>query len=347
MALQNIDTQALGQLISAFRALQTKDSISPESLGSLLQSIASLVASAPTLASAQQLEAWAEALKGAKSALFSVSQGLPDRNDLNLNVSNVNLASGSTSMITAPVVIRQATIDRAGVMRAEHVTQLYAATRNITALQEAVAAANAVLADIDAHTAASQARFALTAEGGRLRIRGAERLIEAGYVPYVFRCLTKRNSYNLAGKTEQEKADHGRPPKRKGWAVFGSMYSVKIEDGTVMFSTARHNLHSNMEIATAGYSHLPDTFVTVATRQNGDICVRWGCQSILLHNPTSGHPYYRRLKLRFALGFAPPFLPGCRRITPADLVTELVEFSIVYNPSETTGDTPGWRFAHP
>ena len=42
-----IDTTALNKLITHFRALSQKDSVSPESLGSLLQKLADLLASCP------------------------------------------------------------------------------------------------------------------------------------------------------------------------------------------------------------------------------------------------------------------------------------------------------------
>ena len=43
-----IDTKSLSQLIAEFRKLQTKDSITPESLGYILQRIADLLATAGT-----------------------------------------------------------------------------------------------------------------------------------------------------------------------------------------------------------------------------------------------------------------------------------------------------------
>ena len=43
-----IDTKSLSQLIAEFRKLQAKDSITPESLGYILQRIADLLATAGT-----------------------------------------------------------------------------------------------------------------------------------------------------------------------------------------------------------------------------------------------------------------------------------------------------------
>ena len=332
MALQNIDTQALGQLISAFRALQTKDSITPESLGSLLQSIASLVATAPTLASAQQLDSWASALMGAKTALHAVAQGAPDRNDLNINISNVSLVNGSTTPVSVPVVIKQATTDRAGAMRASHVSDLYAATRNVTALQEAMAAANLAIAEIESRIGFSgfvKTRFSLTVEDKMLRISGVDALLKAGYVPYIFRNIKKRNRYRLAGKTPQEIFEHGRPPVRKGWSLYGSMYSLKIDSGVVLFSTADPKLHSRSDMPTGEFSHKPQTLLVKSVDADGHEYFNWGHKKIPMTGYNNkGVIRKRNLRFRFAIGFAPPIKPGRRRITTADLVSELVEFKV-------------------
>ena len=71
-----INTSTITQLISDFRALSQKDSISPESLGVLLQKLADLI---NTAAADGDFTAISNALNAVPTALVSISQGSADR----------------------------------------------------------------------------------------------------------------------------------------------------------------------------------------------------------------------------------------------------------------------------
>ena len=64
-----IDTKSLSQLIAKFSKLQTKDSITPESLGYILQRIADLLATAGTSETQAILGNWYNALSQKATSL--------------------------------------------------------------------------------------------------------------------------------------------------------------------------------------------------------------------------------------------------------------------------------------
>ena len=80
-----IDTKSLSQLIAEFRKLQTKDSITPESLGYILQRIADLLATAGTSETQAIPGNWYNALsKVSHTAVCKLQQAPADRNFIRL-----------------------------------------------------------------------------------------------------------------------------------------------------------------------------------------------------------------------------------------------------------------------
>lgn len=74
-----IDTQSLTQIITDFRALQSKDAVSPESLGYILQRIADLLATAGTSETVTKIQNLLDGFKAAGQAITALSQGQSDR----------------------------------------------------------------------------------------------------------------------------------------------------------------------------------------------------------------------------------------------------------------------------
>lgn len=130
-----IDISQLTSLISAFRAETQKDSISPESLGSLLQRIAEIISTATSDKELTQIKALFDNIQLNGKVLVNLAQGSDDRNNLLMNIDSFNFITGAATKLTDQTFIKQATTERAGVMRAQHVDDLYTAKRNITALQ--------------------------------------------------------------------------------------------------------------------------------------------------------------------------------------------------------------------
>ena len=118
-----IDTKSLTQIITEFRALQSKDAVSPESLGCILQRIVDLLSTAGTSETITKIQNLLDGFKAAGQAITALSQGQSDRNHIYANKSTVNLANGAVSS-TSGIFIQQATTERAGAMRAQQVTDL-------------------------------------------------------------------------------------------------------------------------------------------------------------------------------------------------------------------------------
>ena len=132
-----IDTQSLTQIITDFRALQSKDAVSPESLGYILQRIADLLATAGTSETVTKIQNLLDGFKAAGQAITALSQGQSDRNHIYANKSTVNLATGAVAS-ASELFIQQATTERAGAMRAQQVIDLNAAKKGVTDLQKQV-----------------------------------------------------------------------------------------------------------------------------------------------------------------------------------------------------------------
>ena len=130
-----IDVKSISQLISEFRKLQTKDSITPESLGYILQRLADLLATAGTSETVANIQKLLDGFKAAGQAITALSQGQSDRNHIYANKTTVNLATGAVAS-SAGIFIQQATTERAGAMRAQQVTDLNNARRAVAEIEK-------------------------------------------------------------------------------------------------------------------------------------------------------------------------------------------------------------------
>ena len=117
-----MDISNLTNLITAFRAQTQSNSITPDSLGQLLQKIVNVLENAAEYTSVQQLEDWEGSITGLGSVLTRIALGADDRNNIYLNINSVNTTTGMGQ--SAIFTLRQATTERAGVMRAQQVTDL-------------------------------------------------------------------------------------------------------------------------------------------------------------------------------------------------------------------------------
>lgn len=87
-----IDTNQLSALISAFRVETEKESISPETVGKLLQDIVDLLATAKTDIST--LQAKMRTVQGAGAVVDGASVCLIDTNRIGIQLFGYNLATG-------------------------------------------------------------------------------------------------------------------------------------------------------------------------------------------------------------------------------------------------------------
>lgn len=312
-----IDTKSVTDLITEFRALQAKDSVSPESLGYILQRITDLLATAGTSETITQIQRLLNGLKSAGNLMCEIQQGQSDRNNVYASKRYIDFVTGNVGS-TSGIFIQQATTERAGAMRAQQVIDLNAAKKSISTLESDVAKLK------QSSSSSTIKTFSVTEEGGFLKLYGHEKFVSAGYVPYLFRLTKKRNRFAhrfVTGSSKQY------CKVRKGWNVYGSRHAVKIlSDSTLAVCTDKHE----MTIPKTSFSNEAKNFVYQYTNVNGTPCVGWG-KSIIRLVDNKNTKKHRMLRLRFAVAFGRGTSPACWRITPADMVTPLMEFSLVYD----------------
>ena len=120
-----IDVTQLTSLISAFRVETEKESISPETVGKLLQDITNLLANASTDAERQILDDWKDMLSQ-YIVVYDVAHatGMSDMQTMFLTLRGRSLRNGAT--FTSSVPLSAATDMQAGVMSATHVQTIMA-----------------------------------------------------------------------------------------------------------------------------------------------------------------------------------------------------------------------------
>ena len=144
-----IDISNLTSLITAFRQETEQGSISPETLGALLQAIANQLQSATTDQEQSKLTNIYNNLLKMGNCLTNLAQGDTDRNNVLGDYTFYNVVSGIPSAQRGQVLIKQATTERAGAMRAQQVIDLNAAKKGVSTLEDAVAQINTQLTDLN------------------------------------------------------------------------------------------------------------------------------------------------------------------------------------------------------
>ena len=379
-----INTSTITQLISDFRALSQKDSISPESLGVLLQRLADLINTAASDADYQAIydafQKFVANIAAVPTALYKLEQGSADRNDILMNITTSHLINGVTMTLKDALFIRQATTERAGAMRAQQVTDLNNTRTGLAALQKTVATLSDLVAQLettvstngellnrvadvadycsegiadltenlqvtnDDLTATQKSvqdnsstitsikaktdcpRIAVDIVDGKLHVYNTSYYTKNGYYPFVFRFTSKRNRCTL-----ENYPDKKRGAKHKGWHVIGGLPNdVKIDsNGCVMFRTSPledwHMIENGVII-----SHSYEAKYVVGVKGTGEkMYVPWGKKKVRV---TSNHGTYLMRRFRFAIGFAKSFNNVFATITPAHLVSNLAEFSVIFDP---------------
>ena len=161
---------------------------------------------------------------------------------------------------------------------------------------------------------------------GEVRLYGGEALEQKGYVPYLFRHTKRMNRKTVIDENGEELKLKSR--NTKGWHLYGSRHSIKVQNTFVLFSTnSPDEVHREAE----GYSGDIENLIHVKysniphKRQ-----IPWGRARIMLYNKQSNTE--RMLRLRFAIAYAKPYNPAKKRINTRDLVSNLAEFAIIYDP---------------
>lgn len=279
-----MDISNLTSLINALRAETQEDSITPESLGALLQRIVDVLGDAASDFTVQQLVQWQRIEQQCTAVITSLAQGADDRNNLLLNVDVVNPSTGAN--LGRIITLKQATTDRAGIMRAQQVTDLNWCRNR---LQEIIPLLDTLQESIsNAASAANRAEqtalegwqrmlnleydfqhlqnlvntvtgngnavvpshfISLEEVGGILYVRGDITALQSeGLMPYVFRYSVKQHRIR-----PRKIYDRRKGPKHKGWHLFYDGDKIKVD------SSGEVQIKSHLENDTKGhYYNYPD-----------------------------------------------------------------------------------------
>ena len=323
-----IDISTLSAKIAAFKQLSSQNAVSPQSLGALLDEIATLIGECAPENEVEGANLIYNAVRSPGSivtALGSVAppSGLAGQKSLELRYQVADIVSGEKSVKT--LSFPAASISSAGLMTTSEYFDLTAAKSNIADLQDEMRGTRQDLEDLAklGRFQYKEANFALIPEGragnSRLRVLGYADLIKKGYVPYVFRLIRKSNYIN----DKKHKDFGGHTIGKKGWCLYGSCHSARINKGYLEFRTANTNLLST---ESNSFSAKPSAF---ARFQDSCSSIRWGKRAIDFIAGES----FRTVHLHYALAFGPKFIPSKILITPANMASPLVPFDIVFSPS--------------
>mgnify|MGYP007056216495 CR=1 FL=1 len=117
-----IDISQLTALISAFRVETEKESISPETVGKILQDIADLLATVPSENDFNILRFWKETLQQYRFLYDIQQRNVEDHSNVILSLMARSLLDGAASSLT--LAIGPASATRAGVLTAEDFLKL-------------------------------------------------------------------------------------------------------------------------------------------------------------------------------------------------------------------------------
>ena len=330
-----IDTTALTALITAFRAEVTQNSISPEKVGSILQQIADLLATAAPDSDMSEFTVLRQRLMGVSTMFTSLAQGTSDRNHIYLTSNTYNVATGTKHTNTDAIRIQQATTERAGAMRAQQVIDLNAAKKNIGELQDDINRIDTLISEIESSTEvlsndilAIKDSVCLTVEvkGRFLTVLGAEPLLARNMQPYLFRLTKKANRKRYTDSSGQKVKK--KNITRKGWHLMGDRDTLKMDrtTGEISINTT---VHGN-DKREPSYSFHPMDFIKISTDKKGHKQVAYGKRLISLWNGEENCERKVELKYGIAFGFR-----NRRDGMPTELLySNIAEFNIIYNPKD-------------
>ena len=322
-----LDTSSISKLITEFRALQAKDSITPESLGYILQKITDLFSD-----SDYNIPELGNIIRGIKSAgqiLADLTQGQNDPNNVYMKKKTVNPSNGAVAE-SSVIFLPYATSQRAGAMRAQQVADLMTLK---TTVQDLVDKVNSLPDNNTSDSSIILQPLSCQVSGHKLKLHGAEKYSRNGYVPYLFRFTRKRNQIRDK-KIHAANPNRKYSPESKGWHLYGSCYTVQVNGNDISFAT---NPGYSMTIPAFSYSDKPETIIRQSTNKNGLKGVAWGRKIIRLVDRNKGNTP-RMIRLRFALAFGPKYTPSKKRITPAQMVSPLAEFSVIFDSKSQQWD---------
>ena len=310
-----IDTTSVTSLVSEFRLLSAKDSVSPETVGALIQRIVDLLATANSDADIKALNTLLTNVSKFSSVITAVNQGNDDPNDVLVDFHFADLANGTSGAMQDATLVPAATIARAGAMTAQQVTDLSTAIADIATLK-----ANASTSSGGKTYSPIQVKII----GGKPKLINYGDYKKDGMVLLLYRFCKKQNRNRFA----EENGEDPRNPVTKGWNMMGRDNSVRLlkTSSVLGFNNKAHIKWHMNKVTDADFECDASLLVEPHDNGEGDI-VSWGKRKVRLDD-AKGNP--RMLRFRFAVGYAKPFDTNTKTSDVYQLVSNLAEFSVVY-----------------
>lgn len=326
-----INVNSLNKTVEALKVESESKSISPKYLADILTKVSDLISMAVgqqdlnevvklqklVVTLKQKINSYILTLQGNPTVITNIEQGQYDRNNVYLNATKLDVAFGHAGTLTPAATIQSATESRAGVMRAQQVSDLIKAVADIRVLTAQLNLLNnkieKVASETNALNFATHIECRINLNDG-LHISGASQLIARGFVPYIFRYSRKKCRYRL----NQDK-DRRKGPKMKGWNVFCDATKIKISNKDVLMIAQ----HGSYGVNTTEYFKRPELlFAEPKAHYDADgnykgLFVGYGCDQFCISH---GH------RFRFAIAFSLPQKTGLFDFS--QLVTNLAEFGV-------------------
>lgn len=328
-----IDTTSINSLVSEFRTLSQKDSITPESLGALLQRIADLVG---TCTSENDFSLVRNSLSSMTKAHkeLSVKVGNVEAAAKGANTKAENARITEFAMVCTAQRI-EARVKQKGFERvAAELPAATAASAGVMTVEQ-VASLNGALKDIDRLKTSSSGRgfvYVDIESPEILRVHGAEKYLNDDYVPYIFRYTTKANRYepkDMGGETPHEQS-------RKGWHPLGNMDTTTVDPKSkVVWIDGK--VFGDME---KGRTCAPGDFV----KTQGQEYAYYGKRKVKLSVKKNNVEAPRRVRLKYGIGFVPrAAIDRNKRLNLGNLATNIATFRLCWETDMSDGGMY-WRF---
>lgn len=290
-----IDVSNLNSLITALRAETAKDAISPDSLGSLLQKITDVLATAAKDSDISEIANWKTALATITSCITAIQQNMSDRNNIYLDLDTASLFDGTRQSLSGVVCIKQATTERAGAMRAQQVTDLNGCRSDIKSLQSSISTLLASISELQSTDTSLSNRitsveneqpypFRLRILEGKLYIHDLDENIKNSCQPFIFRWVKKRPHYRV-----EKKSFYGM--RRKGWNVWRGCDVAQL-DANGMLQIEHNHIFTHNPTVLFGKPN-------VIYGSDGDL------KDVRIGFGSKSYSLFTSKKFSFAIGFAP------------------------------------------
>lgn len=183
--------------------------------------------------------------------------------------------------------------------------------------------------------------FGVEIQDGKLTLKGVRHILDAGYVPYVFRYKIKGLHFHDRAASDderQERNDACRRIKRRGWQVYGSWIIFILRKNVLAVSQNKEDL-----TPAEAFSEEAVDFLNLSNTDK-QRHVGWGKRPVVYCDKSSGMEEYRPVRLPFAVAFGPKIGPGKYQVSQHNMVTPLVPFFISGTLNEHMG-VYLWRFS--